>query len=107
MGVVTTSLAERVTSIFDDLGYTVSGTEPRLRAERKWRVVDITLQPPESIPESGDFHCFVAPQGEASALYEEVRDVDPGYEWAVMRVDDEGDVEFLRPSHEGTDPIVT
>lgn len=105
MGAVTTPLADRVTSIFDDLGYTVSGTEPRLRAERKWRVVDISLQPPESIPTAGDFHCFVATPGEASDLYDEILDVDPGYEWAVMRVDDEGEVKFLRPSRPGTELV--
>ena len=107
MGAVTTSLADRVTSIFDDIGYTVSGTEPRLRAERKWRVVNIILGPPESIPSSGEFHCFVAPPGEASDLYREVAASDPDYEWAVMRVSEEGDVEFLRPSRHGSDPIVT
>ena len=106
MGAVTTSLAERVTSIFDDLGYTVSGTGPRLRAERKWRVVNISLQPPDSIPSSGEFHCFVAPD-DPKGLYREVASADPEYEWAVMSVDDDGDVEFLRPTQRGADQMVT
>lgn len=107
MGAVTTSLAERVTSAFDDLGYTVSGTGSRLRAERKWRVVNISLGSPESIPSSGDFHCFAAPPDEARELYRDVASADPEYEWAVMRVDEDGAVEFLRPSQRTGDPIVT
>lgn len=107
MGAVTTPRADRVTSFFDDLGYTVSGTWPRLRAERKWRVVNISLGRPESIPDAGEFHCFVATSDEAGDLYREVATVDPDYEWAVMRMGEDGTVEFLRPSERSEDPIVT
>lgn len=106
MGAVITPRADRVTSIFDDLGYTVSGNGPRLRAERKWRVVTISLGRPETIPDDGEFHCFVATTGEASDVYREVAATDPDYEWAVMRMG-EDDVEFLRPSARSEDPIVT
>lgn len=107
MGAVTTSLAERATSIFDDLGYTVSGTGSRLRAERKWRVVNISVGDPETIPSSGEFHCFVAPEGKAIDVYRTVATADPDYEWAVMRVEGDSDVEFLRPTGNGSDPTVT
>ena len=108
MGAVATSLVERVTSIFDDLGYTVSGTGPRLRAERKWRVVTISLGQPDSLPESGEFHCFVAQNGQARQIYRELAAVDPEYEWAVLHVPEEEDVEFLRPpGRRESDPIVT
>lgn len=98
MGAVTTSLASQAESIFDDLGYTVSQHDSELLAERKWRVVRVTLSYPETVPSDGDFRCFVTRSDEATSTCRRVEMADPDYEWAVIGVDDDGEYEvFDRP----------
>ncbi len=88
MVAVTTQLIERAEDIFTDLGYTVSNEGPELRAERKWRVVQVTIfDEIDAIPERGDLRCFVAPDKRADSLMERILDVAPEYDWAIISVD--------------------
>lgn len=92
MVAVTTHLVERAESIFTKLGYTVSGSGPELRAERKWRVVRVTaLDSPEMPPEDGDLRCFVTPRQYASALRRKLSQFDPEYDWAIIGIADADD----------------
>ena len=95
MGAVTTSLAAQAESIFADLGYSVSKRETELLAERKWRVVHVTLSFPDSVPSDGDFRCFVTRSEEATSACRRVAMEDPDYEWAVIGVDDDGEYEVV------------
>lgn len=92
MVAVTTHLVEQAQSIFADLGYTVSGNGPEFRAERKWRVVRVTaLDSPKTPPEDGDLRCFVTPERYASELRRTISRFDPGYDWAIIGVEEAGD----------------
>lgn len=87
--------AEQAKSIFDDLGYTVEGTGPEFRAQRKWRVVQVTATAEPDDPgtaEDGDeaYQCFVTWSDASSELCERLRRSDPEYEWAVIGVTDDG-----------------
>ena len=95
MGDVSTSLAEQAESIFTDLGYAVSNDGTELLAERKWRVVRVTLDEPESVPTAGTFRCFVTRSDDASTTCRRVATADPNYEWAVIGVEDDGGYEIL------------
>jgi len=98
MGAVTTSLAEHASSIFADLGYSVSRTESELRAERKWRVVRVTCSEPSTIPTDGQHRCFVTQIEDAATTYRRVSMANPEYDWAVIGVDEDGDYDVYRPS---------
>jgi len=98
MGAVTTSLAEHASSIFADLGYSVSRTGSELRAERKWRVVRVTCSAPSTIPTDGQHRCFVTSSADAIATYRRVAMANPNYDWAVIGVDDDGTYDVYRPS---------
>jgi len=102
MAAVTTPLAEHASSIFADLGYTVSRTDDELRAERKWRVVHVTLSEPATIPTEGQLRCFVTDSESATTTYRRVAVEDPEYDWAVIAVEDDDDYEVYRPSSEPT-----
>ena len=95
MGAVTTSLASQAESIFDDLGYSVSQRDTELLAERKWRVVHVTVSYPETVPSDGDFRCFVTRSEKAASACRRVEMADPDYEWAVIGVDDDGEYEVV------------
>jgi hypothetical protein len=97
MVAVATKLVERAEDIFTDLGYTVSGEGAELRAERKWRVVRVTvLDEAEDVPERGDLRCFVAPERRAETLMERVLALAPDYDWAIISVDGDS-YEVLHP----------
>ena len=100
MVAVTTNLVERADEIFTDLGYTVSGSGPEFRAERKWRVVQVlVLEDAEDIPEQGDLRCFVAPKERANVLKAALLDRTPEYDWALISVEDGRDgYEVLHPA---------
>jgi hypothetical protein len=98
MGVATTSLASQAKSIFADLGYSVSNDGTVLKAKRKWRSVTVTCSAPESVPEEGDFRCFVTRASAATDTYRRVSMADPDYEWAVIGVYDDGDYDVYGPS---------
>jgi len=92
MGTVTTSLRQEAQSIFADLGYTVSGTGGEMRAERKWRVVQVTPMPePGDVPASGELRCFVTWDDHADELERRLTREDPDYEWAIIAVREGGD----------------
>ncbi len=92
MGTVTTSLKREAQSIFTDLGYDVSGSGGKIRAQRKWRVVEVTPMPePEEPPASGDMHCFVTWEERAEDLKQRLHCEDLDYEWAVIGVREGGE----------------
>jgi hypothetical protein len=92
MGTVTTSLRREAQSIFTDLGYDVSGSGGEIRAQRKWRVVEVTpMAEPEEPPSSGELRCFVTWEERADDLERRLRRDDPDYEWAVIGVREGGD----------------
>lgn len=87
MGTVTTSLREEARSIFDELGYEVSTDGHELRAERKWRVVQVTpMREPAEPPTDGEFRCFVTASDRIDELERELARADLPYEWAVIGV---------------------
>jgi len=98
MVTVTTPLVERAERIFSDLGYAVSTEGSRLRAERKWRTVHVTpVSDSPTAPNTGEFHCFVAPAEEADDVRRQLADEEVDGEWAVLGVNDDGDYEVHRP----------
>lgn len=97
MGAVTTPLVDEAEAIFADLGYDVTRDGTELRAERKWRVVRVTTADPEDAPETGNFRCFVTESERAEAVRDELARTQPGYDWAVIAVDD-GEYEVLHPT---------
>jgi hypothetical protein len=104
MGKITTTLRTEAESIFTDLGYKVAADDSGLRAERKWRVVDVMpMAEPEELPSSGQFRCFVTWEDAVDTLAHHLADVDPDYEWAIIGVGDE-DYEV---SHPPTTRLVT
>lgn len=94
MGTVTTHLASQARTIFDDLGYTVSEDGEEIRAERKWRVVQVTPMPePTDAPTNGEFRCFVTRAGQCTALKQRLASQNVRYEWAIISVEDDGSYE--------------
>ena len=57
----------------------------------------ITDEDPEEVRESVDLRCFVARDGRAERLRDDLLAAAPDYDWAVMRVGEEGDYEVLHP----------
>ncbi len=87
MSTVNTALKREAESIFTRLGYTVEPEGGEMRAERKWRVVQVTPMPePEELPSSGTMRCFVTFEESVSRFEQELSQADPGYEWAVIGV---------------------
>ncbi len=92
MGPVNMRLVEQARSIFAELGYTVEGTGPELRAERAWKVVHVNpVLENYSLPTSslGEFHCFVVQPEDADELEATLERTNPSYEWAIIVVDGE------------------
>jgi len=87
MGVASTSLEREAESIFSDLGYTVTADGGTLRAQRKWRVVELTpMAEPDDPPESGGLRCFVTWKDHVSTLERRLTGADLDYEWAIIGV---------------------
>ncbi|WP_276301237.1 DUF7116 family protein [Halorussus lipolyticus] len=102
MATVSTPPIEQARTIFDDLGYSVSGDGDEFRAERKWRVVRVTaLTDSDETPDDGELRCFVTWKEYASDLRARLRRTDPEYEWAIIGVRDCGDYEVLRAPPSG------
>lgn len=96
MATVNTPPIDQARTIFDDLGYTVSGDGEEFRAERKWRVVRVTaMADSDETPDHGDLRCFVTWEEHASDLRRRLRRTDPEYEWAIIGVREGGDYEVL------------
>jgi hypothetical protein len=93
---------EEARRVFRRLGYTVDGDGVDLRAERKWRTVHVTAldaaeaaSPRELRADGGRtdyrFRCFVTWKEAAGDLRDRLQRLDPGYEWAIIGVDDDGE----------------
>jgi hypothetical protein len=99
MGTVTTALREEAESIFTNLGYTVTPQGNDMRAERKWRVVQVTpMAEPEAPPQSGELRCFVTFADTVSTLERKLTRENPEYEWAIIGVRDNSEYIVRRSS---------
>jgi hypothetical protein len=101
---------EEAKTIFQRLGYTVSGEGTELRAERKWRTVYVTAVDGDAAtsglevaadggrPEER-LRCFVTWKESTAELREYLSRRRPGYEWAIIGVegsDDDPEYEVVR-----------
>ena len=99
MGTVTTSLRQEAQSIFADLGYNVSGNGGEIRAQRKWRTVQVTpMSEPRELPTTGDLRCFVTWDERSSELERHLLQEDPDYEWAIIGVREGGEYTVAGPT---------
>lgn len=99
MGTVSTSLKKEAESIFTDLGYTVTNEKDGIRAQRKWRVVEVTPMPTvEEPPRSGELRCFVTHEETVSRLERTLSQESPEYEWAIIGVRDDEEYVVSRSS---------
>jgi len=90
-------LTERAESIFRELGYETERGVNGLHATRKWRTVHVTTGEPTVDEPSAGLRCFVACADRATDLCAELRAGDYPYDWAVIRVHDEG-YDVLHPT---------
>lgn len=97
MGAVSTSLIEEARTVFSDLGYEVTEAGDELRAERKWRTVYVTAADPAEANTHGRLRCFVARADRAAAVRDQLLDLEPDYDWAVITID-EDESSVLHPS---------
>jgi hypothetical protein len=98
---------EEARSIFERLGYSVSGQGTELVAERKWRTVHVTALNHRDVTQSrpavadggrdrGDeLRCFVTWNDYTGDLRERLRQLNPTYEWAIIGVDDGNSYEVV------------
>lgn len=93
MGSVTTALRQEAESIFSDLGYAVTAQGSGIRAERKWRVVDVTpVSEPQQLPaSSGEYRCFVTWEEDVTDLERHLQTERPDYEWAIIGISEDED----------------
>ncbi len=97
MGAVSTSLIEEARTVFRDLGYDVTDEGDELRAERKWRTVYVTAADPDEANTHGRLRCFVARADRATIVRDQLLDLEPDYDWAVITID-EDESRVLHPS---------
>jgi len=103
--------SEDARAIFRRLGYSLSGDGPEFVAERKWRTVRVTavsddedLRSRRALADGGEpsaeyrFRCFVAPKSATGDVQNQLKRVDPTYEWAVIGVDDAGEYDVHLPN---------
>ncbi|QCJ46450.1 hypothetical protein [Haloprofundus sp. MHR1] len=98
MAPVTMPPVEAAKTIFTRLGYTVSGEGTDLRAERKWRTVQVTAVADDdtmgrTLADGGrddgpPFRCFVTWDEHADSLCRRLERTARTYEWAVISVGD-------------------
>ena len=93
---------EDARDIFRDLGYTIDGDGPTLRAERKWRTVEVTavsgddVPPAEDAPDDVPYRCFVTWSDAVGRLRTRLAGSDPNYDWAIIGVTPNGDYDVVR-----------
>ncbi len=97
MGAVSTSLIEEARDVFRDLGYEVTEEGEELRAERKWRTVYVTAADPTEANTHGRLRCFVARAEKAADVRDQLLELEPDYDWAVIAIDEENS-RVLHPS---------
>lgn len=104
MGSVRAPPIEEARSIFDDLGYSVSGDGQSFRATRDWKEVTVTavgdspstsLTPAEQ--EGEGLRCFVAWQEHCGELASRLAGAVSG-EWALIAVNETGDYQVMHRS---------
>jgi hypothetical protein len=83
----TAALETRARSIFDDLGYTVVGDGPEFRAERDWKVVQVTATDGTADPNDDGLHCYVTSSEHAGDLRRTLAGSECD-EWAVIAIVD-------------------
>jgi len=110
MAPVTMPPVEEARSIFQRLGYSVSGHGTEMRAERKWRTVHVTAVASEDEVESRrvvadggregghDLRCFVTWKEYTGALANRLRTAETPFEWAIIGVEDGGGYEVVGAS---------
>lgn len=99
---------EEAKEVFRRLGYAVSGEGTELRADRKWRTVRVTAlcaddaaAPDRAMTDGGSgeaddrLRCFVTWMECTQELFDYLDGLRPGYEWAVIGVDDSGEFEVV------------
>ena len=98
MSTVTTALREEAETIFTDLGYTVTPQGSEIRAERKWRVVQVTPmaepetpEEPEEPPQSSELRCFVTFADAVPTLERKLTRECLEYEWAIIGIRDDNE----------------
>jgi|APHM01.1.fsa_nt_gi hypothetical protein len=96
MATVSTPLVDRAANVFSDLGYTVRREGRELRAERKWRVVQVAPADEELPTPRERFQCLVTRAEHAETLRERLAAESPDCEWAVLGITDDGDHEIHR-----------
>lgn len=93
---------EEARSVFERLGYAVSGDGPEFIAERKWRSVRVrTLcaedaTRPTRLEREYGLECLVTWAECVEELNEQLSEQSPEGEWAVIGVDDDGNHEVHR-----------
>lgn len=95
---------EQARSVFDDLGYSVTGDGRSFRATRDWKEVQVTaigrpdrasVTPSE---QEGDvLRCFVAWQDQCGELASRLTAALSG-EWALIAVDEDGEYQVMHRS---------
>ncbi|CCQ37465.1 uncharacterized protein Nmlp_3335 [Natronomonas moolapensis 8.8.11] len=98
MGAVSKPLVEEARSVFHELGYELTAEGEELRAERKWRTVYVTTVDPAEANTHGRLRCFVARAERAPEIQDRLLAMEPGYDWAVISIDEEGEYRVLHPS---------
>lgn len=100
MAQVTIPPTDHARSVFERLGYSLTGEGPEFVAERKWRSVRVTAlcvedatRPDDYLADDGDLQCFVTWTECASALKDRLTRLAPNLEWAIVGVDDDGNHE--------------
>lgn len=93
---------EEARSVFERLGYAVSGDGSEFIAERKWRSVRVRTLCAEDAARPGDLdddyglQCLVTWTDCVDELDEKLSERSPDGEWAIIGVDDEGEYEVHR-----------
>jgi hypothetical protein len=103
---------EEARRAFRRLGYEVTGDGPALRAQRKWRTVEVRVlsateasETRQLVADGGrtdtELRCFVTWRESASSLCTRLSERNLGYQWAVIGVDESGDHEVFRSPSPG------
>jgi len=94
--------SEEARSVFERLGYAVSGDGAEFVAERKWRSVRVRTLCAEDAARPGSLdgeyglECLVTWAECVDELDERLNEQSPEGEWAIIGVDDDGDYEVHR-----------
>ncbi|MFB6070437.1 MAG: hypothetical protein ABEJ76_05380 [Halanaeroarchaeum sp.] len=97
MGTIRTPPAEQAKSIFEDLGYEIAGTGSEFSATRDWKEVRVSAVARDGVSaEGGRYRCFVTWADHTDDLADRLRREEPGCEWAVIGVSEDGDYEVAR-----------